>query len=109
MSRADVWHLLESTLERFLKDPAPSEQIWTALGSDVPADQRDALTAVLETSQRSYRDAVLIQLAHALLSPGMDTRVRPTGARGIAGKLGRFFTSKHIPSVADAYQNIGKN
>jgi len=62
---------------------------------------------VLDTTNISYRDAILIQLAYR--EQATDLTVRHAGARSVAAKLGTFFESAHIRHVRDAYQNIGKN
>lgn len=75
----------------------------------IPDAQRSNLDTVLSTQRLSYRDAVLIQLAYALCTPGLDTTRRHTGVRSVAANLPGLLASAHIPSVRDAFQNIGKN
>lgn len=41
--------------------------------------------------------------------PPFSIRSREAGAREVAKNLGSFNKAQHIPAVADAYQNIGKN
>lgn len=75
----------------------------------VPTEQVANLDHVLGIRHLSYRDAVLIQLAYALETPGLDTTLAHTGGRSVARTLAEFLRRNHIPAVAEAYQNIAKN
>ena len=76
----------------------------------LPAVQVKNVDAVLGSTSISYRDALVVQLAYRLASEGArDLTVRHPGARTVGQKLGKFFARRHIRSVQDAYQNIGKN
>lgn len=106
----EEWTLLKVTLERYLQDP--TERARVLLDTKVAffdTAVRTNLEATMHNPSISYRDAALIQLAFALSNPGLDTTQRPPGARAMGGKLGSFMAANHIRSVADAYQNIGKN
>ena len=76
----------------------------------LPRDQVENIDAVLNSKSISYRDVLLIQLAYRLTSEKIrNLTERPVGARTVGKKLGDFFARKHIRSVKDAFQNIGKN
>jgi hypothetical protein len=76
----------------------------------LPAVQVKNIDAVLGSTSISYRDALVVQLAYRLAYEGArDLTVRHPGARTVGQKLGKFFSGRHIRSVQDAYQNIGKN
>lgn len=64
--------------------------------------------ATLEASV-SYRDGLLLQLAWGLEEAGFNHTLKGDGARSSAGILGSALADRHIRSVKDAYQNIGKN
>ncbi|MCE9612919.1 MAG: hypothetical protein K8T26_01495 [Lentisphaerae bacterium] len=77
--------------------------------ASIPAAARTHLQQVLATSDLSYRDGLLIQLAYGLAAGEKNLTVRHTGARTVAQRLGAFLMEQHIPARKDAYQNIGKN
>lgn len=57
----------------------------------------------------SYRDGLFLQLAWGLEEVAFDHTLKGDGARSSAGMFGRALADRHIRSVKDAYQNIGKN
>jgi len=68
--------------------------------------------ALLDAALRapiSYRDGLFIQLAWGLEEPGFDHTLKGGGARSTAKRFAIGLKERHIPAVADAYQNIGKN
>ena len=68
------------------------------------------MLAVLESTELSYRDALVVQLAYWLASDqSNDITVRQEGGRGVAGWFGKYLAANHIRAVSDAFQNIGKN
>lgn len=76
----------------------------------LPAEQVNNINAVLGSRSVSYRDVLIVQLAYKIASDQAgDLTVRHAGARTVGKMLGQFFAAHHIPSVQDAYQNIGKN
>ena len=110
---ARVVSLIRDTVMRLLSDAAARDlemrQISTIADSSVA---RQAET-VLTSTNLSYRDALLIQLAYRLTmtnpTVGLNVAERHSGARSVAAQVGAFFAENHIPAVKDAYQNIGKN
>src|SRR5688572_17905539 len=109
MAEPPVWRLLRDTLASYLEGKGTGTI--DSLREDVPKGQLSNLDHVLNPGRSglSYRDVILSQLAYAILSPGLDTTQRPQGARPLGQRLGTFLRSNHITTVADAYQNIGKN
>ena len=76
----------------------------------IPAAQVKNIDAVLASTRVSYRDVLIVQLAYKIASDQAgNLTVRHAGARTVGKRLGQFFAEHHIPSVQDAYQNIGKN
>lgn len=108
MSHEQEWELLEDTLKRYLADLPQLERLSEGVKETAGPQQFENLDKVLDNPS-SYRDALVIQLAFALRQPGLDTTKRPEGGRSVAIKLGHFLKASHIQSVADAFQNVGKN
>ncbi|MGV3723037.1 MAG: hypothetical protein ACO1SX_19225, partial [Actinomycetota bacterium] len=104
-----VLKLIHDSFSQHTPSESAVEDARVRLASVVPAEQCANLETVLTTNQLSYRDGILIQLAYAVESPGIDTTHRQEGARGIAKALGSLLASLHIRAVSDAYQNIAKN
>lgn len=98
---------LEATIRRHLESPALVIGSKTECMKLVSGEILGLIETVLQSSNISYRDAILIQLAYRNII--RDFTVRPKGARSVAAKLGSFLAGKHIKAVKDAYQNIGKN
>jgi hypothetical protein len=99
-----------SNVSAYLRQPTKLQRATSDFQSRVPADQQSMVNDVLSAAPVSYRDGLMIQLAYRLCSgEPIDLTKRPDGARGVAGKLGRFLAGQHIQAVADAYQNIAKN
>ncbi len=96
-------------LDAYLAAPETAEADVTRLAQSLPEALR-ARADVSLTKGASYRDVILIQLAFGLEAMGeFDHSIAATGAR-VSGKLvGTAARERHIPSVRDAYQNIGKN
>jgi hypothetical protein len=74
---------------------------------------RDDVLEVMSLKRLSYPAVMALQLAFGVIQEAQkDLTKRPPGARGATGFAGRFSTylhSRHIRTVEDAYQNIGKN
>jgi hypothetical protein len=112
-----AWELIRAAIESYLGDRARDGMAESqALEVLVPADVRSQTRAVLESyqgSRRSYRIALLGQLAYGIESEThLDLTKRYPGARdgrGVGGRVGKLLAENHIVSVGDAYQNIGKN
>ncbi len=109
-----AWRLINETIRSFVANQ--NTDSLSILRAAAPADQLANLQKVLDAYQgagRSYRIALIIQFAYALVAtPHFDLTQRPSGARGregVGGKVGTLLRELHIVSVADAYQNIGKN
>ena len=79
-----------------------------ALRAEVDAQAVGLLDEALKAAL-SYRDGVFIQLAWGLEEPGFDHTLKGDGARSSAKNFATGLKERHIPAVADAYQNIGKN
>lgn len=104
------WALIKSTLGRYFNNPARQAEAAASLERGVSdATVLANLKATMHNPSVSYRDAAVIQMAFALCNPGLDTTVRPPGARAIGEKFGTYVAESHVKAVADAYQNIGKN
>lgn len=102
--------LITSALAVYLNQPDRLRQAESAFREKVPPGKLALVESVLTTAPVSYRDGLMIQLAYGLAAAGkLDLTKRPPGARGTAGRLGRFLGASHIQAVADAYQNIAKN
>lgn len=67
------------------------------------------LERTIANKRLSYRDLAIVQAAYAICQPGLDTTVRPEGARTVSQRLSLFLKANHIKAVEDAYQNVGKN
>jgi hypothetical protein len=97
-----------STIDKWLGDEgniaAGIASIRSALGGDTLSLVDGALAA-----SNSYRDGVLIQLAWGIEQPSFDHTQKGEGARSAAGSIAKALATRHIPTVKDAYQNIGKN
>ena len=117
-----AWRLLEVAIQGLL----PQQGALTSAAREVyerliPGSQRENVEAILGSYKRhgegkSYRIALLVQLAFALTSEagaGFDLTDRPAGARGkptgVAHKVHLLLSSAHVVSVEDAYQNIATN
>jgi len=74
----------------------------------LPAEQVANLQVVRDSPSRSYRNAALIQLAFGIEGTE-DLTERAPGGRTVAGQVGKLLASLHIPTVRDAFENIGKN
>lgn len=109
MAQSKPWELVRATVERHLSNPNLLRPARDAFEASVPKAQRANVEALLATTDLSYRDGLLIQLAYGLAAEVQDLTVRHSGGRSVAGKLGRFLEAAHVPAVKDAYQNIGKN
>jgi hypothetical protein len=79
-----------------------------ALRAEIDAQAVGLLDKALKAAL-SYRDGVFIQLAWGLEEPGFDHTLKGDGARSSAKSFATGLKERHIPAVADAYQNIGKN
>lgn len=102
--------LIQSAVTGFLKRPPEltllQTEAYQALGgTDLPRH----LERTIHNRSLSYRDLALIQAAYAIRQPGLDTKIRPEGARTVAKRLSQFLRANHIRAVDDAYQNVGKN
>lgn len=110
-------NLIQAAIQRFLDDPnLDGTEERQRLEQHLPEAIRDQLGAVLASYQgagRSYRIALVGQLAYGIESEEpLDLTKRPPGARGatgVGGRVGTFLADRHIVAVADAYQNIAKN
>jgi hypothetical protein len=101
--------LIRETIDGFLAEPEAVTRAGREAEAVLPGEQLKNLQAILEGAKgQSYRSGVVVQLAFGALGE-KDLTVRAGGARAVAGKLGRYSAEKHIPSVQDAFQNIGKN
>lgn len=109
MAQSKPWELTRATIERHLSDPGLLSRARDAFEASLPEPQRKHVEALLRTTDLSYRDGLLIQLAYGLALGVQDLTIRHRGGRSVAGKLGRFLEAAHIPAVKDAYQNIAKN
>lgn len=110
MKRPDAFKLIQDSIRHFLMNPEAAEPVIIEFEARFAGDTKEAVTTVLTSSNLSYRDALIIQLAYGVLSDSpLDLTRRQEGARSVAGKVGRFFAKNHISAVKDAYQNIGKN
>jgi len=102
---ASVRTLIHETFEALLHGS-------TAWSSNLVVDPKvlPNMLAVLESTELSYRDALVVQLAYWLANgrPN-DITVRQEGGRGVAGWFGKYLAANHIRAVSDAFQNIGKN
>lgn len=74
----------------------------------VPEERLQQVDEVFSQKARSYKDALLIQLAFGLAGE-QNLTMRSEGARTVAGRVGKLLQELHIPAVPDALQNIGKN
>src|SRR5437868_182768 len=97
-----VSKLLHSALAKFVEDPSLRDTALKSAMQLVQADQLEALRTVLDTSDLSYRDALLIQLAYGTASvTPLDLTNRQVGGRGVAQRLGKWLAQNHIKSVSD--------
>src|ERR1017187_58907 len=107
--------ILIETLEISFSPSVHQEQVESRFARDIEEEQRANLQIILDkvTTKRSYRVVAIIQLAFGLASKDrLDLTVRPQGtrgAKGIAGRIGRFLLEHHVTVPDDAYQNLGKN
>jgi hypothetical protein len=101
--------LITKKVEEHLAAPGHADALRARCAATLPAEQVANVDAVLDNPQLSYRDGLLIQTATGIALPGADITKRQKGGRSVAQALGAFLRSKHIPAVADAYQNIAKN
>jgi hypothetical protein len=107
---ARVSELLHLTLTKFVDNPSLRDKAQAAAVQLIPTEQLDALGMVVDKSDPSYRDALLIQLAYGTASTAsLDLTRRQVGGRGVAQRLGKWLAQNHIKSVSDCFQNIGKN
>lgn len=96
-------------LDAYLAAPEAAEADLSRLAQSLPAPLRERADVVL-TKAPSYRDVTLIQLAFGLETIGeFDHTLAATGARDSGKLVGAATRARHIRSVKDAYQNIGKN
>ncbi len=96
-----------------MEHPVAAAERAKAAAGKLGATRAAAITLVMNDSRVSYPVGFAIQLAYAVANGGnLDIRQRQPGARGaagVAGRVGSFLVESHIPSVDDAFQNIGKN
>jgi hypothetical protein len=111
--KARVVSLITDTVTRLLSDAAARDLAIQQVSTIFDSSIAQRAETVLTSTNLSYRDGLLIQLAYrlAMTNPtvGLDVTERQPGARSVAGQVGAFFAENHIPAVKDAYQNIGKN
>jgi hypothetical protein len=108
MSHVAAAKIIEA-LDAYLDVPATAEADIARLAQSLPEKLRERAEVSL-TKGASYRDVILIQLAFGLeASGGFDHTKAATGARDSGKLVGAATRARHIRSVKDAYQNIGKN
>jgi len=103
----EPYTLIEQTIRALVGNAAQIAKA-RAAAAVLSKAQVALLDDVLKAKGRSYRDGLLIQLAYGITGT-QDLTLRPEGARGLAGRVGRLLASLHIPAVKDANQNVGKN
>ncbi|WP_426014058.1 hypothetical protein [Caulobacter sp. DWR2-3-1b2] len=96
-------------LDAYLAAPETAQADVARLAQSLPEALRERADVSVKKGA-SYRDVILIQLAFGLEQTGeFDHSIAAFGAR-VSGKLvGTAARYRHILSVKDAYQNIGKN
>ncbi len=111
------WAVLQDALDKaFAADEAEVNEIRARFEAAIPKEQQEKARVVLEndtTPTKSYRVGMVIQLAYGIAAEGhLDVTKRHTGARGakgVAGRCGKYLKDKHVAASVDAYQNIAKN
>lgn len=97
-----------TTVDKWLADPSSIAKGIASARASLGASVLSLVDGALAASN-SYRDGVLIQLAWGLEQPGFDHTQKGEGARSAAASISKALGARHIPTVKDAYQNIGKN
>ena len=106
----DPFDLIATRVAQHLYTSAPATLAAQPQHPAFPAQQAENIDTVLSSPSKSYRDALLIQLAYRLVAENaIDLTLRQPGARTVAQKLGDFLRQQHVPAVKDALQNVGKN
>lgn len=104
---------ITARLDAFIAAPDQASRCMADAPSKLPVEVLENVAAVesLKKSQpQTHRDALLIQLGFGLeAQEPIDHRQRAMGARTAGAPFGKLFASRHIPAIADAFQNIGKN
>ena len=103
-----AWDLLTREFDALVRGEVGSGEGAPVLEPAVAAQIR----AVLLHKHRSYGVAALVQMAFKLADESVDATQRQPGSRGlqgVAGRLSKRLVAMHIPTVEDAFQNIGKN
>lgn len=103
----DPLTMIESMVRSFVGNPAAIAAAQAPSGI-VPEERLRQVDEIFGRKARSYKDALLIQLAVGLAGQ-RDLTTRSEGGRTVAGRVGRLLRDLHIPAVPDALQNIGKN
>ena len=107
--------ILIETLENSFSRSVDQHEVETKSVREIEEAQRVNLGSILDkvTTKRSYRVVAIIQLAFGIAADGrIDLTVRPPGtrgAKGVAGRIGRYLLEHHVTAPDDAYQNLGKN
>src|SRR5262249_23229494 len=115
--RNATWAALQEALEMaFLAGELEVRQIQQGFDTAIATEQRENARMVLEndtTPTKSYRLGMVIQLAFGVAADGhLDITNRHPGARGakgVAGRCGKYLRDRHVVASVDAYQNIAKN
>lgn len=102
-----AWELIRSTLLAYLTHQRDQEEAQRLFLHKVDQTQQAGITATIENPRLSYRDIGLIQMAFALLTPGLDTTVRPPGARSVGGELGKFLSGLSAITTHEALPSRG--
>lgn len=109
MSAKSVLPRIEDAITAYVEIPEAQLKAEAArLAGELPAPQVAQLDSIVAYPALSYRNAALIQLGYGLVGVKDLTR-RHAGARTLGKEVGTVLRRLHIPSVNDAYENIGKN
>lgn len=106
-----IVRLARSTLTELIGNPQAQRDAIAACEDEVPSNIASALTRLGNLTRRlSYRDGLMVALAHPLLrAQRVDVTHRPESGRTASDQLGPLLAELHIEGVTSAYQNIGKN
>src|SRR5436190_6121000 len=104
------WGVLQQALdEAFSAEESRVSEIQVQFASAIAKGQQENVRVVLEndsTPTKSYRVGMIIQLAYAIASSTpLDATRRHKGARGakgVAGRCGKYLRDKHVAASVDA-------
>lgn len=111
----DPGELVIQRVGLFLADPTAARVASERAAQALPEAIIDQIANTMNSQLRSYPVALAIQFACGVALrkqvPVNITERQPgmRGAKGVAGRVAKYLKSRSIPTVDDAFQNIGKN